>query len=78
MHPASRLAPWWCDAAGGLGYRTMGRSLVIAAAILLGPAAAHATRLYGLGAQTCAAFVAQYVKQPELTEIVYYTNPPRE
>ena len=51
----------------------MNRTLVLAAAILLGPAAAHASRLYGLGTGSCASFVAQYDKQPELTAIVYYS-----
>ncbi len=51
----------------------MARTLIIIVAFLIGPAAAHATRLYGVGTGTCANFIEQYNKQPGLTEIVYYS-----
>ena len=34
---------------------------------------AHATRLYGLGAQACATFNTQYRIEPALTEVTYYS-----
>ena len=51
----------------------MYRILLIVSLVLTGPVAAHATRLYGLGAQTCATFNTQYNDQPASTEIIYYS-----
>ena len=49
------------------------RILFIVVLVSTGSVAAHATRLYGLGAQTCATFDTQYRNQPALTEVVYYS-----
>lgn len=51
----------------------MYRVLLIVLLMSTGPIAAHATRLYGLGAQTCATFNTQYKNQPALTELTYYS-----
>ena len=51
----------------------MYRILLIVSLVLTGPVVAHATRLYGLGAQTCATFNTRFKDQPALTEITYYS-----